>query len=271
MLALPLAPFRQRYRLYREVHLGAGVLDVWRQQLKQGYMGERMGQAIAGVEQDAVIVSDWEQATPLWYYQRVEGWRPDVGIVYPIERLEEAATSGRPLYVTRNHPGLAGRWHLSSSGPLIALRSEPASELPPGATQLGIRLGEAFELAGVAYGGTAYRPGSVVPLTIYWKALSMPAHDYSVSLRLFDAAGQEVFMQDSQHPVLGTYPTSLWSAGEVVGDYYEIQLSPDLGQGTYQWGAILYRSLPQGGWENLKVAGGEGEVAVGGSIQVEGR
>jgi hypothetical protein len=271
MLALPLASFRQRYHLYREIHLGAGMLDVWRQQLKQGYMGERMGQAIAGVEQDAVIVSDWEQATPLWYYQRVEGWRPDVGIVYPFERLEEAAASGRPLYVTRNHPELAGRWHLSSSGPLIALRSEPASELPPGATPLGIRLGDAFELAGVAYGGTGYRPGSVVPLTIYWQALSAPAHDYSVSLRLFDAAGQEVFKQDSQHPVLGTYPTSQWAAGEVAGDYYEIQLPPDLAPGAYQWGAILYRILPEGGWENLKVAGGEGEVAVGGTIEVQER
>jgi hypothetical protein len=34
---------------------------------------------------------------------------------------------------------------------------------------------------------------------------------------------------------------------------------------------ILYRTLPEGGWENLKVAGGEGEVAVGGTIQVQER
>jgi hypothetical protein len=111
----------------------------------------------------------------------------------------------------------------------------------------------------------------VVPLTLYWRALSVLAHDYSVSLRLFDAAGQEIFKQDSQHPVLGTYPTSQWSAGEVVGDYYEIQLPSDLAPGAYQWGVILYRTLPEGGWENLKVAGGEEEVAVGGTIEVGGR
>ena len=46
---------------------------------------------------------------------------------------------------------------------------------------------------------------------------------------------------------------------------------PDLAPGAYQWGVILYRTLPEGGWENLKVAGGEEEVAVGGTIEVGGR
>jgi hypothetical protein len=245
---------------------------VWRQDLQRGAQARRLAESgLAQVAPDAIVVGDWEQATPLRYSQWVEGLRPDVEVVYPLERLEEAATSGRPLYVARNHPGLAGRWHPSAAGPLIALQSEPASGLPEAAVPLGIGMGDAFELAGVAYDGTGYGPGSVVPLTIYWQALAVPAHDYSVSLRLFDAEGQEIFKQDSQHPVLGTYPTSQWATGEVVGDYYEIQLPPDLATGAYQWGAILYRTLPEGGWENLKVAGSEGEVAVGGKIEVEGR
>jgi hypothetical protein len=128
-----------------------------------------------------------------------------------------------------------------------------------------------FELAGVTAGATSTYPGTVVPLTLYWRAIQAPAHDYSISLRLFDAGGQEVFKVDSQHPVLGTYPTSRWTAGEVVGDYYEIQLPADLAPGTYQWGVILYRALPDGGWENLKVDGGEGEIAFGGTVEVRER
>jgi hypothetical protein len=271
MLALPLFLFVQTYRPSREAHLGAGVLDVWRQELKWGTMGERMGRAIAGVDEGAVIVTDWEQATPLWYYQQVEGWRPDVEIIYPFERLEEAAASGRPLYVARNHPGLADRWHPSTSGPLVALRLEPVHELPSGLTPVGSQLGEAFELAGYAYGESDYYPATVVPLTLYWRAIEAPPHDYSVSLRLFDEAGEEVFRVDSQHPVLGTYATSLWSTGEVVGDYYEIQLPTDLPPGTYRWGVILYRPLPEGGWENLKVAGTNSEIAMGGAFQVQER
>jgi hypothetical protein len=234
-------------------------------------MGERMGQAIAEVDPGAVIVADWEQSTPLWYYQQVEGWRPDVQIVYPFERLEESAASGRPLYVARTHPGLADRWHPSASGPLIALQQTPAFELPADASTLSTQLGDTFELAGATVRTTNALPGTVVPLTLYWRAVQTPAHDYSVSLRLLDARGQEVIKVDSQHPVLGTYPTSRWTAGEVVGDYYELQLPVDLPPGTYQWGVILYRTLPDGGWENLQVAGGEGEIAMGGSVEVRGR
>jgi hypothetical protein len=273
MLALPLVPFPGRYGSFRAAHDGAGVLDVWRQAIKQGEMGERLGSAVALVEQNAVIVGDWEQATPLWYFQQVEGLRPDVQIVYPVERLDEAAASGRPLYITRNYPGLAEGWHPSAAGPLIALRPEPASELPADITRLDTHLGDSFELVGYTMPESirrkvAFYPPQVIPLTLYWRALQAPEFDYSVSLRLFDEAGREVFKVDSQNPVLGTYPTSRWRAGEVVGDYYEVQLAPDLPPGTYHWGVILYRALPEGGWENLKVAGTGAEVAVGGSFDV---
>jgi hypothetical protein len=271
MLVLPLIPFRERYQVYRDIHHGEGVLDVWRQALKLGRMGDRLGSAIAFVDREAVIVADWEQATPLWYYQQVEGQRPDVTIVYPVERLDEAAGSGRPLYISRNQPGLTDRWHPSSTGPLIALRSEPTSDLPPDSSPIGIQLGDTIELAGFVYGQADFLPATVVPVTLYWQALVDPAHDYSISLRLLDEAGEEVFKVDSQHPVLGTYPTSQWVAGEVVGDYYEIQLPSDLAPGKYRWGVILYRSLSEGGWENLRVAGTGQEMAPGGAFEVKER
>ncbi len=271
LLVLPFADFRDQYRRLRDVHNGAGVLDVWRQELKQGRMGDRLGKAIADVDPEAVIVCDWEQATPLWYYQQVEGWQPDVTIIYPIERLDEAAASGRPLYIARNYAGLTDRWHPYASGPLIALNPEPVFDLPANITPLGLQLGDSFELVGFAYGEAEFYPTTVVPVTLYWRVVEAPAHDYSVSLRLFDQGGHEVFKVDSQHPVLGTYPTSRWTVGEVVADYYEIQLPSDLPPGTYQWGAILYRTLPEGGWENLKVAGTDSEVAVGGRFEVRER
>ncbi len=271
MLALPLLPLPERYRSFRDAHFGAGALDVWRQAVKQGRMGERLGLAIADVEPDAVIVGDWEQATTLWYYQQVEGLQPDVRIVYPVERLQAAAASGRPLYIARNHPGLAGPWHPTASGPLVALQATPASEPPPGFAPLDLQLGDVLRLLGYSYGETRFHPADVVPLTLHWRALRAPLHDYSISLRLLDEAGQEVYKVDSQHPVLGTYPTSLWAQGEVVSDYYEIQLPGDLPPGVYRWGVIVYRSLPQGGWENLKVAGTGDELAIGDTIQVRPR
>ncbi|MGQ9600092.1 MAG: protein O-mannosyl-transferase family [Anaerolineae bacterium] len=271
LLTIPCIAFSQQYPIFRESHLGAGVLDPWRQVLKDGYAAERLGQAIVDVAPQAIIVCDWEQSTPLWYYQQVEGWRPDVEIVYPMERLEEMATTGRPLYLARTHPGLADRWHPTNCGPLIALQPEPAFDLPPDITPLQIQLGDLFELAGFDSAQTVFYPSTVVPLTLYWRALRPPPDDYSVSLRLVDSAGQVVAQVDSQHPVLGTYPTSRWAAGEIVADYYEVQLPGDLSPGTYWWGVILYRMAPEGGWENLQVKGSEIEMAIGGSFEVRRR
>jgi hypothetical protein len=281
-LAWPLVSLPGRYRPLRDAHLGWGVLDPWRQTLKGGYMGDRVGRAIGGVEGDAVIVCDWEQATALWVVQQVEGVNPGVQIVYPMERLDEAAASGRPLYVARTLGGLAERWHPSCSDSLIALHDTPLDQMPSTASILDIpfaREGEdapLLELAGFAYSpyGHAspevYHPAEVVALTLYWRALQSPAHDYSVSVRLFGPGGEPVFQVDSQHPVLGTYPTSRWTAGEVVGDYYEIQLPPRTPLGAYRWGVVLYRALPEGGWESLRLADG-GELASGGTFEVRGR
>jgi hypothetical protein len=174
-----------------------------------------------------------------------------------VGRLEEAAASGRPLYAARSLPGLADRWYPSGEGPLIALRRSTTGELPAGISTLSIDLGAVLELAGYAYGEAGFRPATVVPLTLYWRALQAPPDDYSVSLRLFNGAGTEVFKVDSQHPVLGTYPTSLWSPGQVVADYYEMRLPADLAPGTYQWGVIVYRALP--------------DVAIGDTFRVEAR
>ena len=280
LLAWPWRPFPERYAPLRASHLGAGVLDPWRQTLKTGHMGDRVGGAIAGVASNAVIVCDWEQATALWVYQQVERLRPDVSIVYPIERLGEAASRGRPLYVARAEAGLADHWYPSCSDALIALHDNPTDQLPADIQPLSIQLGGTFELAGYRYGapdgsraplgdGAAFRPGSVVPLTLHWRALQPPAHDYSVSLRLYDGTGTQVYQVDSQHPVLGTYPTSRWAARQVVSDYAEIQLDRDLPPGSYRWGVTLYRALPEGGWESLKVDRTGEEIAFGGSFEVQ--
>ncbi len=247
-------------------------LDIWRQDLMWGEQAARLARAgLTAVAADAVIVGDWEQMTPFRYLQLVEGFRTDVQTVYPVGRLEEAAAIGRPLYVARSMPGLSDRWHPSGEGPLIALERDPMGELPSGISTLGVELGGVFELAGYAYGESKLQPATVVPLTLYWRALQAPKDDYSISLRLLDRGGAEVFKVDSQHPVLGTYPTSLWALRQVVADYYELLLPTDLSPGTYQWGVIVYRALPDGGWENLPVAGTDSELAIGGTIDVEAR
>ncbi len=257
-----------RWQPLRASHLGAGVLDPWRQTLKSGLMADRLGRAIADVAPNAVIVGDWEQATPLWYVQQVEGLRPDVQIVYPVERLDEAAGWGRPLYLARTVADIADRWRPASAGPLVALLDEPRFAAPDDSRPIGLDFGGVIELAAAAPATAAYRPGQVAPLTLYWRVLRQPTVDYSVSLRLLDAAGSPIAQVDSQHPVLGMAPTSRWQPGQVVADYYELQLPSDLPPGDYRWGVVLYHALSEGGWQNLEPASSEDGIGIGGTVEV---
>jgi hypothetical protein len=101
-----------------------------------------------------------------------------------------------------------------------------------------------------------------VPLTPYGRALQAPEHGFSVSLRLHGEEMQEVAKVDIASPVPGTYPTSRWAAGEVVGENRELQLPVDLAPGRKRWGVILYRSLEEEGRENLKIEGTGAEMGM---------
>lgn len=259
LVTVPVSLFKSHWPHFREMHLDGGALDIWRQELKHGHAGQRLGSALQFVEPEAIIVGDWEQATIFWYMQQVEGLRRDVLIKYPMESLDKLAKKaereGQPLYLARTLPGIAHQWHPVSIGPLIELRDEPNYAMPSGVKVVEANFGDQLELIGFAYGQASFKAGSVIPVTLYWRALGPPQADYSISIRLFNEAGQEVLKFDSQHPVLGTYPTSKWHKDEVVSDYHEIPLGRSLPKGRYHWGVIVYRILAEGGWENLELVG----------------
>ena len=50
-----------RYREYRQTRVDGGVLDLWRQDLKEGYLARRLAEnGLLAVEPGAVIAADWE-------------------------------------------------------------------------------------------------------------------------------------------------------------------------------------------------------------------
>ena len=63
------------------------------------------------------------------------------------------------------------------------------------------------------------------------------------------------------------YPTSRWSPGEVVRDYRELTLGPDLRAGRYLWTVVVYRRLPDGSFQQLKDRQGNVEI-LGGTLAV---
>jgi hypothetical protein len=156
-------------------------------------------------------------------------------------------------------PGISERFPLTMAGPLIALLPAPDTAVPGDAIAAHLVFSDTLELAAYRYESDIPAQGGVLPVTLYWQALAGMTADYSVGLRLLDGEGNERWKEDSQHPVLGAYPTHLWSTGQVVADYYEVPLDRTLPAGAYRLAVILYTRTPEGGFVDLKV--GESERA----------
>ena len=263
---------QQNYPSFRQAHLDGGSLDLWRQNLKSGYLAQRFAAySLDAAEPDAIIVCDWEQSTPLWYLQQVEGQRRDISVFYPIERWQEALATGRPVYLARTLPGVGEPYHLTTAGPLVRIASEPATQLPADAHPINIRWQDQIALVGYRYYQNDFRAGYVLPISLYFRADGRPAADYSISLRLYREDGTQVWSEDRQNPVLGMYPTSRWSPGEIVADYFEVPFPRSVPPGRYRLGIILYTRLEGGGWRNLSLAGREEVVGYLPAIDIPAR
>jgi len=260
-VALVALPLWTNYPEFRAKHLDGGSLDPWRQELKSGYLAERFAvNSLSMVEPDSVIVADWEQATPLWYYQQVEGWRPDVMVMYPIERWEEALGTGRPTYLARTLAGVGESHRLTGAGPLVKVSKVPEMQIPSNLTLAAVNLGGELEFIGYRTYRADFSAGYVWPVSLCFRALKPLDADYALSVRLFSEGGTQVWSEDRQHLVLGMYPTTRWVAGEVVSEYVEVPFPRNLPAGRYQIGLLAYTSTGDGDWKNLTVAGSEAQV-----------
>lgn len=254
-------PLQKHYPTFREAHLDGGSLDLWRQDLKSGYQAGRFATySLEAAEPNSIIVCDWEQSTPLWYLQQVEGQRPDISVFYPIDRWPEALATGRPTYLARTLPEIGEPYHLTAAGPLVRVDANWSSQLPANMAAAGIHWEDQIELAGYRYHQTDFSAGYVLPISLYFRANQRPSADYSLSLRLFTEDGQQVWSEDRQHPVLGMYSTSRWAPGEVVADYFEVPFPRTLPAGRYRVGIVVYAS-EGGDWHNLTVRETQAEVA----------
>lgn len=271
--ALPAAQFLTTYDARRLDAIYGEPLDIWRQTLKSGDMGARLTQRMTHLPQNAVVAADWEQVTILWYMQRVEGVRPDLTILYPIERYADYADDQRPVCLARHLP-VDERWHPTNNGALVCLGRDAARALPDDITALDVALvnadgAEILELAGFRLGDTRISAGTHVPLSLVWRALTTPQADYSISIQLLDDNWNRVWSRDIQSPVMGMYPTSRWAEGEVIEDYHEISIARAMPPGRYLWTVVIYRQLEDGSFENLRDAQGNVNI-LGGTLEITG-
>jgi hypothetical protein len=148
--------------------------------------------------------------------------------------LWNQATGVRQLVLAEDGQILGDSIELPTTITVRPASRPPSVDLLPVQTRLNVEI-----QPGITLIGAALQPGDVVSaemgtltVTLYWQANAPIDTSYLVALRLVDGEGNEVDRASSL-PADGLYPTTEWSAGEIVRDIYSFWIDPGLPDGEY--------------------------------------
>jgi 4-amino-4-deoxy-L-arabinose transferase-like glycosyltransferase len=119
-----------------------------------------------------------------------------------------------------------------------------------------------LRLLGYGTGEAPLRPGEKLPVTLFWQALGTGERDYVLTLQLQDRQGKLWGLAETPGP----YPTSRWSAGELVKGQYEVRLPPDAPDGEYTLLVGLFDPATK-----ARLAVGRGDAVALRTVQAVGR
>jgi hypothetical protein len=227
------------------------------------------------IPQRAVLVSnDRDEMMPLWYYQYVEGRRPDLLGLFPqiVSRpayanvgslVEQVLLSQRPVYLIKPMPGLEVKARLAPSEqlpPLVQVEGLALVSTPVHTRQ--VTLADTMRLVGYDQVPASLQPGGTVTVTLYWQPQQEIKGDYSSFVHILDATGESIVQSDHM-PGGVYYPSSLWRPGEVLVDSHRLTVPADAALGVYRLWVGVHRvasietlgSPIQAGWLALKDPG----------------
>jgi hypothetical protein len=203
------------------------------------------------IPEGSVLVSnDRDEMMPLWYYQYVDGRRPD------LLGIDQALLSQRSVYLIKPMPGLEVKAQLEPDPEMLPMIrvSGPALERPP-LHPREVELAGVMRLVGYDQSSFSARPGESLTITLYWQPQSEIDFDYSSYVHLVDEAGRGITQSDHQ---LGGeyYPTSLWRPGEVLRDSHVLTIPQDVAPGVYRLVSGMYR------YPSLEPLGGPADIGL---------
>jgi hypothetical protein len=202
----------------------------------------------------AILVSnDRDEIMPLWYYQFVEGQRPDLNGLFPrivpdpayeniVWLVDDILTTGRSIYLIKEMPGLEIKYQLEPFGSLVKVVGPAVTQAPDHSQR--VRLSEEMLLIGYDQEPYSPRPGEELRVILYWQAQGELEGVYSSFVHLVDEGGQRVTGSDQQ-PGGEFYPTDLWRPAEILRDEHVFTVPPETPPGKYRLlvGMYSYPSL----------------------------
>ena len=114
-------------------------------------------------------------------------------------------------------------------GPIQVAPSTRTDELPIPQHDRSDTFGN-LELFGYDLSQHVYKPGAILPLSLYWRSINPTSQNQNVILML------DEHIIDSSEPAKGTYPTSKWTPGEIVIDHRYIRIPRETTPGKYNLG-----------------------------------
>ncbi len=197
--------------------------------------------ALREAPSNAVLLSNWHWATPMWYLQQVEGRRPDVEVRYVFPRTvsyaqdwvgEINAVLPIPPVVVTSFFGQEFRslpYRFAPLGPAWEVRREPLT-LPP------TNLTGAQSFGDLDFLGFHLEPASVqsVDLTAAWR-ISGEQRDLNFYVHLLGPDGRLYGQKDV------SYPAARYTPDDVLLDRYHLDVRPDAWPGEYTLTAGAYR------------------------------
>jgi hypothetical protein len=119
---------------------------------------------------------------------------------------------------------------------LVFRLTEPSFTVPDGVVPVTAVFEDQIKLRGY----TLEQRSDELELTLYWQALGAGREDFSHFVHLVDAATGEIVAQHDAMPRRNSYPTSQWSAAEIVSDPLALHQLPP---GDYRLAVGLYRPV----------------------------
>ncbi|HEY63261.1 MAG TPA: DUF2723 domain-containing protein [Caldilineae bacterium] len=214
---------------------------------------------------DATILGTLDERLALDYLTRIWGVRSDLRTI-SADQARGLLEGGHTFLSTVDavpivRSEVAPEARFSSAGvTLVEVRLTPRREPPALDILLQRPVGDGLTLLGISRRQPRVHPAlpdrfhPAPRLTLYWQATKPISHDWAISLRptrgsQFIFAGGQLVQTDRRHPVQGAYPTTRWVPGETVRDDYALPVIP--GPPADGLAVIVYRPLPEGGFQNL--------------------
>jgi len=197
---------------------------------------------------DAIILSNWHWASPMWYLQQVEGQRTDVEVIYVYPRgeplaiswlkeIDSAVTTGRPVIVDMyfREEFLASPYFFEPiSREAFLVRQSSLSNLPEGYTPYEADFGGKFKLLGFRLLDERTTPGEPYTVSLAWRVESQPEQDYSFFVHLADSSGRVVGQADR------TLPTTRYQTGDVFVERFFVAPLADVAPGEVALATGVY-------------------------------